>query len=39
MIVIITNEVLLLGVPIQVQMIIKGAVIVIAATSYARKYG
>jgi len=29
--------VLLLGVPIQVRMIIKGAVIVIAAALYARK--
>jgi ribose/xylose/arabinose/galactoside ABC-type transport system permease subunit len=37
MIVIIANEVLLLGVPIQVQMIIKGAVIVLAAALYARK--
>ena len=37
LIVIITNEVLLLGVPIQVQMIIKGAVIVIAAALYARR--
>jgi ribose/xylose/arabinose/galactoside ABC-type transport system permease subunit len=37
MIVIIANEVLLLGVPIQVQMIIKGAVIVIAAALYARR--
>ena len=39
MIVIIANEVLLLGVPIQVQMIIKGAVIVIAAALYVRKDG
>jgi ribose/xylose/arabinose/galactoside ABC-type transport system permease subunit len=37
MIVIIANEVLLLGVPVQVQLIIKGAVIVIAAAIYARK--
>jgi ribose/xylose/arabinose/galactoside ABC-type transport system permease subunit len=37
MIVIIANEVLLLGVPIQVQMIIKGTVIVIAAALYARR--
>ena len=37
MIVIIANEVLLLGVPIQVQLIIKGAVIVIAAALYARR--
>jgi ribose/xylose/arabinose/galactoside ABC-type transport system permease subunit len=37
MIVIIANEVLLLGVPIQVQMIIKGAVIVAAAALYARR--
>jgi ribose/xylose/arabinose/galactoside ABC-type transport system permease subunit len=37
MIVIIANVVLLLGVPIQVQLIIKGAVIVIAAALYARK--
>lgn len=36
-IVVLANEVLLLGVPIQVQMIIKGAVIVIAAALYARK--
>jgi len=35
MIVVIANEVLLLGVPIQVQLIIKGAVIVIAAALYA----
>jgi ribose/xylose/arabinose/galactoside ABC-type transport system permease subunit len=35
--VVITNEVLLLGVPIQVQLIIKGAVIVIAAALYARR--
>jgi ribose/xylose/arabinose/galactoside ABC-type transport system permease subunit len=35
-IVVLANEVLLLGVPIQVQMIIKGAVIVIAAALYAR---
>jgi ribose/xylose/arabinose/galactoside ABC-type transport system permease subunit len=34
---IIANEVLLLGVPIQVQLIIKGAVIVIAAALYARR--
>jgi ribose/xylose/arabinose/galactoside ABC-type transport system permease subunit len=37
MIVIIANEVLLLGVPIQFQLIIKGAVIVIAAALYARR--
>jgi ribose/xylose/arabinose/galactoside ABC-type transport system permease subunit len=37
MIVIIANEVLLLGVPIQVQLILKGAVIVIAAALYARR--
>ena len=36
-IVVLANEVLLLGVPIQVQLIIKGAVIVIAAALYARK--
>jgi len=36
-IVIIANEVLLLGVPIQFQLIIKGAVIVIAAALYARR--
>lgn len=36
MIVMIANEVLLLGVPIQVQLIIKGAVIVVAAALYAR---
>jgi ribose/xylose/arabinose/galactoside ABC-type transport system permease subunit len=36
-IVVLANEVLLLGVPIQVQMIIKGAVIVIAAAFYTRK--
>jgi ribose/xylose/arabinose/galactoside ABC-type transport system permease subunit len=37
LIVVIANEVLLLGVPIQVQLIIKGAVIVIAAALYARR--
>jgi ribose/xylose/arabinose/galactoside ABC-type transport system permease subunit len=36
-IIVIANEVLLLGVPIQVQLIIKGAVIVIAAALYARR--
>jgi len=36
-IVIISNEVLLLGVPIQVQLIIKGTVIVVAAALYARR--
>ena len=36
-IVILGNEVLLLGVPIQAQLIIKGAVIVIAAALYARR--
>jgi len=36
-IVVLANEVLLLGVPIQAQMIIKGAVIVIAAAIYTRK--
>jgi ribose/xylose/arabinose/galactoside ABC-type transport system permease subunit len=35
-IVVIANEVLLFGLPIQVQIIIKGAVIVIAAALYAR---
>jgi ribose/xylose/arabinose/galactoside ABC-type transport system permease subunit len=38
-IVVLANEVLLLGVPIQVQMIIKGAVIVVAAALYARTDG
>jgi ribose/xylose/arabinose/galactoside ABC-type transport system permease subunit len=36
-IVVIANEVLLLGVPIQAQMIIKGVVIVTAAALYSRK--
>jgi ribose/xylose/arabinose/galactoside ABC-type transport system permease subunit len=36
-IVVIANEVLLLGVPIQAQLIIKGVVIVAAAALYARK--
>jgi ribose/xylose/arabinose/galactoside ABC-type transport system permease subunit len=36
-IVVIANEVLLLGVPIQAQMIIKGVVIVAAAALYSRK--
>jgi ribose/xylose/arabinose/galactoside ABC-type transport system permease subunit len=36
-IVVLANEVLLLGVPIQAQMIIKGTVIVVAAALYARK--
>jgi ribose/xylose/arabinose/galactoside ABC-type transport system permease subunit len=35
-IMVIANEVLLLGLPIQIQIIIKGAVIVIAAALYAR---
>jgi ribose/xylose/arabinose/galactoside ABC-type transport system permease subunit len=35
-IVVIANEVLLLGLPIQIQIIIKGAVIVIAAALYAK---
>jgi ribose/xylose/arabinose/galactoside ABC-type transport system permease subunit len=34
---VIANEVLLLGVPIQAQMIIKGVVIVTAAALYSRK--
>jgi ribose/xylose/arabinose/galactoside ABC-type transport system permease subunit len=33
---VLANEVLLLGLPVQIQMIIKGAVIVIAAALYAR---
>jgi ribose/xylose/arabinose/galactoside ABC-type transport system permease subunit len=35
--VVLANEVLLLGVPVQAQLIIKGAVIVIAAALYTRK--
>jgi ribose/xylose/arabinose/galactoside ABC-type transport system permease subunit len=38
-IVIVANEVLLLGLPIQIQIIIKGAVIIIAAALYARRSG
>jgi hypothetical protein len=34
--VVIANEVLLLGLPIQLQIIIKGIVIVLAAALYAR---
>ena len=33
---VVANEVLLFGLPIQIQIIIKGAVIVIAAALYAR---
>ena len=36
-IMVIANEVLLFGLPIQIQIIIKGAVIVIAAALYARR--
>jgi ribose/xylose/arabinose/galactoside ABC-type transport system permease subunit len=36
-IIIVANEVLLLGLPIQIQIIVKGAVIVIAAALYARR--
>jgi ribose/xylose/arabinose/galactoside ABC-type transport system permease subunit len=36
-IVVIANEILLLGVPIQAQLIVKGAVIVVAAALYSRR--
>jgi ribose/xylose/arabinose/galactoside ABC-type transport system permease subunit len=36
-IVILANEVLLLGVPVQAQLIIKGIVIVLAAAIYTRR--
>jgi ABC-type xylose transport system permease subunit len=36
-IVVVANEVLLLGLPIQMQIIVKGAVIVIAAAFYVKR--